>query len=417
MFLPSPSKVGLAEVCQFPWSRFSPRWPERTTSIFAGFGSAVGKVGELHASGEAVDLDAIAVEHKLTPGQVAAFRLCAGHVIERLDELKADASVTDLRAEVPFAWHAVEDAGRECGARAPGGRATDERDGERSGTVDIVYRVGGRLVILDWKTGPRAREHRPRETPQLVMYGLAAARAHGDREVMLVLAHVDVDGVDLVADVLDLWELDAAALRFRALFSRLAADDIVPTPGPHCVDMYCPIVSVCPVTVAAMREIERAAEAPPLALSMPDQITSPEHAAQIRVRLKMVEEACKVTKALALEPYVRRNGPLPLGNGKVWGAVQNDGRETVDLAKPGALDVLTKHLGAFGVDAAVERSTSKTAIHQAAVATAPKGKAAALERALFEELRGIEAVRRGAPYESFEEWKPKTTETETKEAA
>lgn len=417
MFVPSPSKAALAERCEFPWARMAPRWPQRAPGPPALFGSAVGRAAELHVGGQAVDLDVLAAEWKLLPAQITSFKLCARHVLEQVDALKADPEVTDLRAEVPFAYDWRADTGRECGARAPGGKATDQREGEVSGTVDVIYRRRGRLVIRDWKTGVRAREHRPAETLQVIVYALAAVRAHGDGEATIELAHADADGVYVVHDDLDTWALDESALRVRELYERIrtGGDGIVPKPGQHCVDSYCPIVAVCPVTVAAMRAIERAAEAPAIALSTPDQIESPEHAAKVRVRLKMIEEAVKATKQLALEPYVRRTGPIDLGNGKVWGAVQNEGREVVDLAKAGAVGVMKKHLGEFGFDAAVELSTSKSSIHQAAVQVAPKGKASALERALLGELRGIEAMKRGAPYESFEEWVPK--KDEPKEAA
>lgn len=416
-FLPSPSKLGLAEICAFPWWRLAPHWPARSAGSFAGFGSALGKAAEAHVKGEAVEVDALALEANLAPARAAALALCVQHVRDYLDALRDTPGVTGLRAEVPFAWHAEDDTGRECGSRLPGADASDERPGERSGSVDLIYWRDGELVILDWKTGPRAMWHRPRETPQLVMYALAAARAHGAPRAAVALAHVSADGVVVAEDGLSAFDLDVAALRFRSLFRYLSTgEDIVPVPGPHCTDSYCPIVAVCPVTLKALAAIDAASVSPPLAVSTPDQITSVEHAAGIRVRLKMVRELCKVSEELALQPYVLRNGPIPLGNGRVYGAMQNEGNEKVDLKTDGAIEAMTKHLGAFGVDVAIERSTSKTAIHQAAVAVAPKGKAAGVERGLLDELRSIEACKRGAPYQTFEEWKPKDTTT-TKEAA
>lgn len=403
--LPSPSKLALVEECAFAWSPLAPEWPEDMGTWYRGFGDGISRVAQAAVAGAPLDAAGVAAELGLTPAQARDFALAAAHVVRSVQELRADPAVTELRAETPVAYAVTMTSARWCGERAPGGRAVDEREGERSGAIDLVYRRAGRLVVRDWKSGPRAREHRPADTLQLLAYGAAAALASGDQAVTLELAHVDEFGVLVVADDLDAFTLDAAALRVAERYAEVARRAALPNPGPHCWECYCPILPVCPVTTSAIEAVHKVAEAPAMVV----EFTSPEHAATVRTRLKMVQKACDAIEE-ALKAYASRT-PIPAGNGKVYG-VRMASRDVIDIAKPGAMSVLEKHLGAMGADVAVERSTSKAAIHRAAVDVSPKGKAAALERALFAELRELGAMTT-SEYPKTEEFKPTATIEET----
>ncbi len=403
--LPSPSKLTLAEACLFPWSIHAPAAPVDAGTSHRHFGSGISTVGEAAVNGVVLDLRELAESLGLTPADVSRFVLTAKHVVDAIDDLRTDPEVTDLRAEVSVAYTTTMTSARLCALHAPGGAAADEREGERSGALDLVYRRAGKLVVRDWKSGPRAREHRPADTVQLLAYGVAAALAFGDQAATLELAHVDESGVYVVADELGALDLDAAAIRVAGLYAASARRDGVPTPGSHCVESYCPIVSICPATVAAIEAIHDAAEAPAMVV----EFDSPEHAASVRQRSRMVRAALDAIDE-ALKTYAKTT-PIPVGNGKVYG-VRMASRDSIDLAKPGAVAVLEKHLGAFGVDTAIERSTSKAAIHRAAIDVSEKGKAAALERALFAELRELGAMTT-SEFPKIEEFKPTATIEET----
>ncbi len=399
--LPSPSKLALVEECAFAWSPLAPEWPSDAGTWYRGFGDGISRVAQAAVAGAPLDASSLADELGLTPAQGRDFALAAAHVVQSVEELRTDPNVSELRAEVPVAYAVTMTSARWCGERAPGGRAVDEREGERSGAIDLIYRRAGRLVVRDWKSGPRAREHRPADTLQLLAYGAAAALASGDQAVTLELAHVDEFGVLVVADDLDAFTLDAAALRVAERYAEVARREALPNPGPHCWECYCPILPVCPVTQKAIEAVHKVAEAPPMVV----EFTSPEHAASVRTRLKMVQKACDAIEE-ALKAYASHT-PIPAGNGKVYGRrVQN--REVVDLTREGAMAVLEQHLGAPGLEIAVERSTSGAAIRRAAMGVAPKGKAAALERTLMGALREAGALR-NTEFTKFEEFKPTAT--------
>lgn len=399
--LPSPSRLALGEACAFAWSPLAPEWPEDRGTSARAFGEGISTVAQSIVEGcnvAPVEAARLAGELGLAPAEVARFVSTAGHVAQAVAELRADPAVTELRAEVPVAYAVTMAAARWCGERAPGGRAVDEREGERSGAIDLIYRRNGRLVVRDWKSGPRAREHRPRDTVQLLAYGVAAALASGDQAVTLELAHVDEDGVLVVADDLDAFELDAAALRVAGIYAAVARRDGVPSPGSHCWEGYCPVLPVCPVTQQAIEAVHQASEAPAMVVTF----QSPEHAASVRQRAKMVQKALDAIDD-ALRAYAAHT-PIPAGRGKVYGQRVTT-REVVDLSARGAMAVLEQHLGALGVEVAIERSTSAAAIHRAAVAVSASGKAAACERALMAGLREVGALR-ASEFVRFEEFKP-----------
>lgn len=405
--LPSPSRLALAEACAFAWSPLAPEWPEDHGTSARAFGEGISTVAQAAVDGRVVDLAALAAGLGLTPAEATRFERTAEHVAAAVDELRADPAVTELRAEVPVAYSTTMTSARWCAERAPGGRAADEREDERSGAIDLMYRRRGRLFVRDWKSGPRAREHRPRDTVQLLAYGVAAALASGDDEVTIELAHVDEDGVRLVDDDLGPFELDAAALRVAGLYQAVARRDALPSPGSHCWEGYCPVLPVCPVTQQAIEAVHRVAEAPAMVVTF----TSPEHAASVRTRAKMVAKALEAIDE-ALRAYAGHT-PIPAGRGKVYGKRVVE-REVVDLSAKGAMAVLEQHLGALGVEVAVERSTSGAALHRAAVAVSASGKAAACERALMAALREIGAVRTTQSVR-FEEFKPAAPAEETEQ--
>ncbi len=271
---------------------------------------------------------------------------------------------------------------------------SDQRKGEISGTADHVVAVDGLLTVDDWKTGRGDIGERPRDHLQMLFLGLAAARAHGVNSVRIRYLLVSEEGITPVHDDLDEFALSAIAVRLRKLVAGIGQSP--PKPGPHCYSKYCPIVATCPATKAALAAIDTASA---LEHPLSVEITSPEHAASVRVRLKMVRSAVDAIET-ALKAYVKETGPIPIGGGKVYGFKREQSVERLDIATPGAYAALVAHLGQEGADQAVTLDATKASIHKAT-------KDRAVEKELLEQLRGLGAFRTPKPFDRFEEWEMK----------
>ena len=397
MFTPSASKLDLAYHCTFPWTG-RVRWPPRTASPAADFGTAVSRIAEAAVRDTTADLT------DLSFGESDRRRLgiIGGLLLEQL-ELDNDVG---REPEVAVAYNVA--AGTARLLRSTGPRDySDVRTGELVGTSDLErVTPAGRRVVRDWKTGRYMLGVRPIDSGQLRFLGLAAARRHGVDEIDIELAQVDEDGIRITRDTLDAFALAAAADELRALWARIASGPGVPCPGHWCADHYCPIIAECPAT---QRAIEAVAAAAAVRFPLSVDLQSPEHAAYVRERLQAVEKAVAGIWA-ALEQYARTT-PVPAGDGKFWGVVER-ARESISLEKPEAMAALRAALGEFGFAAAVECKTSKAAIHKAAAAQSTKrGEAKRVETALLDELRTLGAVRKST-YTKFEEFTPKGAEEE-----
>jgi hypothetical protein len=138
-------------------------------------------------------------------------------------------------------------------------------------------------------------------------------------------------------------------------------------------------------------------EAEPVRVRLPvvarsEDISSPVHARDQYETLRAVKAATDQAWE-ALRRWVDENGPVELEDGRTYGA-RSTTRESVSLETPEALEVLRSRLGPAW-EAAVDVSTSKTAIKAAAkvAAEATGAKAAAIERATIEALRAVGAIR------------------------
>lgn len=398
-FTPSMSRLGLARACLFPWTG-GVRWPRSEVGEAARYGSAVSRVAERLARGEAPDAEAAAVEFDVAAELPRLLRDA-----DAIAEFLADESRYWHKAETPLALHPVRGTARELLSSGPRDYS-DVRPGELTGTPDLVFvRAADELVVRDYKTGQYTRRLRPRDSAQLRALGLAAALAYGARQVTVELVQVDDGVVAPRTDVLDEWDLDCVRTELIGILDALERPS-VPRPGRHCTDSYCPLVAVCPATRAALAAVDQAA-----ALEHPfsPTITSPDHAASVRVRLKMVEAATREIRA-ALEAYVAEHGAVELGGGHWYGPVQCDGTERVDLGVAGAVAAIRERLGEHA-DEALEVKTSKAALERAARAAtkdAERGAATRVREELYGELRRLGALRQGPPFTKFEEFKKET---------
>lgn len=395
MFTPTFSRLDVASRCVFPWTGRL-QWPKRPEKMEATLGTALHRAAECLAIFGVAPVGELAAQ--LSDADGRTLRAMVGHVAELLEDEQGDRW---RRAEVALAYDCASGRARELTteqARDYSGRLP----GELSGTPDLVrVRADGLLVVRDWKTGRYKWGVRAGEQPQLRALGLAAASAYGADEVLVEIAQVDEDGVRRSDDLLDPFELDVISDELRELLARIGAAQEPPRPGYWCAGAYCPVVATCPATLRLMQAIAGASE---LRHPITTKFTSPEHAAYVLERLAAAEAAIEVYRHAAQE-YARERGPIPMANGKLWGPMMFDGRESIDLSAPGAVAAIERHLGAFGTETAIERRTSKLALEAAARSEQTKrGESVKKVRALLEELRKLGAIKIGAPYERFTEF-------------
>lgn len=398
-FWPSPGRLDLASACGFPWATHAPRWPKREwqDNDAAAFGRAFasGVEASLHRQPWAPPADMSASDvQRLTLTIDAAVR----HVSE-------DLAPERYACEVAYLYEVrtgrVRRADRDAVMRPPSGCI--------GGALDLVTLGPRGLVVTDWKTG-RSRGDAA-SSWQLRMYALWAARDYGVEDVTVEMAYPTPDGCPTDPARLDGLELALLESDLRTLLERLPAS--VPRAGSHCHDRYCPIVAVCPITQRSLAQIEGAADAA-TRLPLVPTIETPEQAARVRRGLKMVEAALPTFRS-ALEAYVAQHGPVDMGDGTMFGAVQHEGRRRVDVSVPGALSTVRAYLGEY-VDDALEVSTSKAGIERAMrrkLSREGMTERGALSRAmapLMAELTASGAVKVGAPWTTYEEIRPRAAD-------
>lgn len=190
-----------------------------------------------------------------------------------------------FRSEVAFAWDPQLDQAEATEVTERG----YPQDGRLWGTADLVaVTSGGAGFVCDWKTGDGSGAG-----PQLRTLALMAARALRLDSVTVCALEVSPAGVREVArEDLDAFDLDAHAGELAELLAAVA--DARPQPGEHCSALYCPAKADCPAFVEASEQL-----VPPEALvrhTMSTSIASPEHAAWMLDRVRLVEAACKQVK-------------------------------------------------------------------------------------------------------------------------
>jgi len=218
----------------------------------------------------------------------ADFRLEYEHATNWVDAY----GIGHLRAEVAFAWDhnsdtATELAGVDRDYRKSGGRL--------AGTADLVSvnKATRSGYVGDFKTGDGSGA-----TMQLRALALMLARTH-DLDVVTVEAlEASPFGIKSVCrEVLDAFDLAAVAGELSDAIESI--DTAQPTPGAHCTGMWCNAVTTCPVGHAAAAELVPVTSL--VRYTMSTAITSPDHAAWMLDRVRLVEAACKAVKEAVKE--------------------------------------------------------------------------------------------------------------------
>lgn len=244
-----------------------------------------------------------------------------------------DLGLVDVEVEIPF----VLDVETGRSRRSPHRRTHEDPEAKPTEIRLIADALSG-PVVVDWKTG----RHRSEAVAQLDGLTLAAGAQRG------VLAYVDDYGaithtVERTYDEID----HAATLAWlRGILERERTAQ--PIPGPHCRDLYCPLLGACPATAPAL-----------VAACVPAITLAPETPEEARA-LFLAREVARgwYTRADdALRAYVDQRGEVPLGDGRAYG-VSTSTRETITLT-PEAIASIDLPPDALRV------STSKSAINAA----------------------------------------------------
>jgi hypothetical protein len=158
-----------------------------------------------------------------------------------------------------------------------------------------------------------------------------------------------------------------------------------------------PLALLAPLaTLSTLATLARIDESATSDLPMVPTIENEEQARRVRVGLKLIDEHIKAKVEAwktALHEYVSRNGPVDLGGGKWYGAVEKS-RDVLGLRHE-HLDLMKRIMGDDAATAAIEIATSKAAIEKALKERQTKrGEGIAKSRELYDALRSVGAMRR-----------------------
>lgn len=276
---------------------------------------------------------------------------------------RASVVPSDPRVEVKMAYDVVSRTGRFLGS------ASDRNYG-RPGPFEIVMSAdvvgieGDAVVVIDWKSGHADVE--PAATNgQLWGGALAACRALGKGRAIVRIVYTNQN------DRLDEYEIDALEMAdFAGRLERLhitvaelkaahARGDVLPTrEGSWC--KHCASKHVCPSKVALIRQMA--------GLTVIGDGVTPETAATAYEQVVRVEQMVREARQ-RLNTFVDEQGPIDLGNGRMFGRYIRKGNESLNgnIAVQAIAEVVGESAREFE-SMAIERKVSKAAIDRAAKA-------------------------------------------------
>lgn len=306
-------------------------------------------------------------------------------------------AIANWRSEVKFAVDVVTGKGRELGIGSD--RAYDVTDTEIAGTADVVGFDDEILVVIDKKSFdpnvPRAHVN-----AQVHIAALALCSAHRKTLANVAIDH-ELRALDVA--VIDTFDMENFREEIRQVVANVqisietGAKQV--NEGTWC--RWCPAFKACPAKQALAIEVGRQADILAVELRSPiGSLESDDDAARV---YEFAERARMLIKRLDASLYARaKERPIPLGNGKVFGAHMKKGRESLDGDV--AYTVVRELHGQEVADAAVTRDTSKAAIKRALEIVVGKGGVASAERKLIGVLRERGGVVQGAEREVVEEF-------------
>lgn len=276
-----------------------------------------------------------------------------------------------------------EGGGRDYGALAPY---------EIAGSIDVLGIVGDTVIVVDWKTGFKDVDPAERNW-QMFGYALAACRALGKTKAIVRIAYTNQPGQPIDEHELEPFDLADFAERLKQLHTRESSlkktfqQGVVPTTREGAWCRHCPSKSVCASKNALL--VQFASKG--LAVVGDSQMTR-DRAAGAYAEVIRIEQLVKDARA-RLETYVDENGPIDLGEGRMFGRYVRGGTRRLDGNK--AVQAIAEIVGEQAKEfeaMAIERKTSQAAIERAAKMFGPKRGAAKLKAqivARIDELGGV----------------------------
>lgn len=233
-------------------------------------------------------------------------------------------------------------------------------DHEIAGSADVLGEDGDAVVIADFKTGYADVE--PAATnPQLAFYALCAARALGkERAIVRVLytkfGHCD----EATLDALDLADFAAQLRALHDRARRLRADTATTREGAWC--RHCASKHACPSKNALLVQIAEHG----LAVAG-DAAMTPERARAGYEQIVRIEQLVRDARK-RLETFIDDQGPIDLGDGRMFGRYVRNGNERLDgsVAVRAIAEVVGEDVATEFEAIAIERKTTKAAIERAA---------------------------------------------------
>ena len=179
------------------------------------------------------------------------------------------------------------------------GNLTDDKNGAFGGTIDLMYRVGDILTVLDWKTGGTIHNNAVWDDRQMRGYALIARRLFPDVKYIELIRHyirfehsAQGRGEPVPAAEFDSVWAEIVA-RTAPIFAAIEADNFPATPHEFCG--WCPALAFCPAQAKWVGQIKG------------DGLPGPvEEIAELR-------EAARLTEKLAtaaLKRHVEANGAV-----------------------------------------------------------------------------------------------------------
>lgn len=294
------------------------------------------------------------------------------------------------RAEVSYAYDVATGTARELGVgikRAYG----DLGPFEVPGTIDAEGRGDGLLVVVDRKG---FEEQTPAEQhPQVRFLALAAARAKpADRIEVAIRPEVGPVDVAVVDPVFDLdviaYDVKRRVLDTAALLGKARAGQEVPFhTGRWC--RWCPAFHACPKQNELRALVVQDDDHPDLATQVfvDDQSAADVYALWKRIGI--------LHKRIGQQLYAHAaNHPIQLANGKVFGRRDKLGDREYDGAKVHEVISHTEGLGRDVADRVVIMSSTQARFDQVIKPLVPRGRLAAVKRAVFGEVERLGGMTR-----------------------
>lgn len=360
----NPTASGLGRVISCPSSEALPH--TKSSGSYAAAGTARHTYLEnVAAMGREAALEQVPDEHR-----------------EMCEDIDLEGMPTNLACEVAFAWDWVTGEARELG-RGLARDYSDCTETEIAGTIDTLGVSDDGLYVGDYKGFEYVSA---RGNPQLLFSAMCAAKVYGKESATLEITNIR--GAENLrnrshVDTFDLADFEVQLRAAIAMANSIKSGQLSPNynQGDHC--KYCPAFDSCPAKTALIRTMVE---------GEPTAIITEENAADAYAKyIQMKAMMAKVSTAI--HAYAKER-PIPLPNGREFGAREKLGNEKLDGDI--VYEAIRDQLGQDAADIAVQRTATKTGIAKAVKAAKPDGTIKAAQERILATVRHNGGSKRSA---------------------